>query len=170
MPEELFTFSKDMTHIRKMLKPSGMNASRALFDSYEGILRGGFDALGTHRYGEAVPQTRATLNVSSVDSVLIPPEGFVQYVFYAHVFHDGIAAHNLWLTVRLVSDTGGAIVIKVSPNQLVAAGIPVETPRVIVIPPRGFLQGRSLDVVGVAESLTLQYLAINVPLGEYVLS
>jgi len=158
-----------MTHVRRILKPSGANQARALFDTYSSVMRGGFDVMGTHRYAEALAQARTTLNVNSVDSVSVCPEGFNQYVFYAHTFHNETAVTNtLWLAVRLVNDAGGINTIKVSPHQAVLPGIPVELPSPIVIPPRGFLQGRASAVVGVTFGLTVEYYFINVPIGEYV--
>lgn len=170
MPDdEHFLFSKDMTHVRRMLKPSGANQARALFEKYSSVLRGTFDAMGSHRYADAVAEARSTLNVQSVDSVSVCPEGFVQYVFMAHTFHNEPAVqHTLWLTVRLVNNTGGINTIKVCPHALVDPNVPVELPRPIVIPPRGFLQGRADAVIAVGSSLTVEYFFINVPIGEYV--
>lgn len=171
MPDELFEFSKDMTHVRRMLKPSGRNMARALYTEYSGVLRGSFDALGSHRYSEAVAEARTTLNVISVDSVSVCPEGFNQYVFYAHTFHNETAVgHTLWLTVRLVNNLGGINTIKVSDHFLVQPGIPVHLPRPIVIPPRGFLQGRSDVIIAPTFGLTVEYFFINLPIGEYVVT
>lgn len=158
-----------MTHVRRMLKPSGANQARALFDTYSSYLRGTFDAMGTHRYADGLAQARTTLNVNSVDSVSVTPEGFVQYVFYAHVFHNETAISNtLWIAIRFQNDAGGINTIKVSDSRASLPGETVHLPRPVVLPPRAFLQGRALAVVAPTFGLTLEYFFVNVPIGEYV--
>lgn len=153
-----------------MLKPSGANQARALFDKYSSILRGTFDSMGTHRYADAVAESRSTLNVQSVDSVSVTPEGFVQYIFYAHTFHDDVANHSLWLTARFVNNLGGINTISLQASTSVGPNVPVHLPRPIVLPPRAFLQGRSADVIPVGQSLHVEYFFVEVPIGEYVVT
>jgi hypothetical protein len=164
-------FSKDMTHFRRVLKPAGASgAASAMLHLHGDVVLPMIDALGTGALAAATVERQASAAVTSVDANTAPAAGFLRYVLYAHVFHSvaGAGTRVCWLTVRIQDNGGVNRVLKVCPHATVDNATPVELPRVIVLPPGCFLQGRCSVATGAGENLTVEYYFVDVPIGEYL--
>lgn len=160
---------KDLTWFLRGLPARGVNKGRELKRSIPHAVSSsivpGVDALGWTRMSEWAVEVASGVNVSAIGSADVP-SGFVWYIPFAQVRHDdGVGNHTLWITCNEFTLPSTTALI---PGLSVASGVPNAIQRPVVLRDNSELQGRSADAVGAGNTLFIEFLRIEIPIGEYI--
>jgi len=142
--------------------------------SISGEIRPTLDVFGWERLSDstAVQGLSASTDATTTAQGVVTPDDIMRYVIFAGVQHDELVGTdlNLWIDLLTVNSfpvpiLGSQLIVGAAAGQQIRHG----TPAPFLMRPGDRLRGRASPATGLGIALTIRFLFIDLPVGEYIL-
>lgn len=125
-----------------------------------------FDVFGASRITELLDSSTVTAGATMTSTAPVVPLDVIRWIPYGHANHDdGAASHEIGIDIRR---SASGLWIMARDRFSVAANIGRALERSIYLMPGGTIRAASNDNIPVGSNLSIEFVYVDLPLGEYV--